>query len=129
MNRTWAWMSGFSMTNNLLSCTLLTLAVGVYYADPNAFDAMEDAILPGVFHSTDAHGTGAHGSLHGMGNGLGDELGDGRRLAAVLEYTAGTEAERISAAHDYNVLAAHAASWDGIEPLMWLMLGIGFLLK
>ena len=61
----------------------------------------------------------------GAGDGTGDGLGDGRRLAAAFEYTAGTEAERVSSAHEYNVLAAQAASWDGIEPLMWLLLGIG----
>ena len=72
MNRTWAWMSGFSMTNNLLSCTLLTLAVGLYYADPNVFDALEDAV---VCPHAESQTTGCTpGRVHAGGSHVGFRL-------------------------------------------------------
>ena len=54
----------------------------------------------------------------------------GRLLAGEsLAYTLETEKQHHLADIEYNKWAAHEAAWHGIEPLIWLFMGIGFLLK
>jgi hypothetical protein len=55
-----------------------------------------------------------------------------RRLGAEImcaDYTSESEGQRIRAVHDWTVRAAEAAAWPGAEPLVWLLLALGFLSK
>ena len=50
-------------------------------------------------------------------------------LGSADGYSADSEAAHSQAVIDYMIASAQAASWEGIEPLTWLFLSLGFLLK
>jgi len=73
-----------------------------------------------IIEEVDGSGSGVHG------------YPDGRMLPEIAHtrlHTAFTEAQRVRAIHEYYVMAASNAAWMDMEPLGWLLIGIGFFLK
>ena len=122
-SRTWTWMEGFGISNNLTACSCILLAVGLYMVEPGTLDGYSAYVLPSIFHPESLEEVEASLS-HGASAGS-----TGRRLDDSLDFTYRSEAQRLRAIHDYRVWSAEEARWDGIEPLMWLLLALGFLLK
>lgn len=137
ISRTVAWMRGFYLDMNLIAAAFIWGGVILYMAedggglsgvfslftllaDPSASDNVN------MSHNSNVEtvvGDGARNSHHRR-----------RMLEDVepqqsLRYTDLTEAERVFAVHDYNVNSALAARWDGVEPLVWLLLALGFFFK
>jgi hypothetical protein len=102
LRRTWSYAKSFAADANLRACAFLLAAVYVY-----AY------VLAGASNMD-------HGALNN---------GTVRRLGEALDYTAETEAQHTQALFDYNVESGRDASWLGMEPLVWLLMALGFLLK
>lgn len=144
LHRTWSWMQDFSVGTNLLAAALLSGAATVYFLEPEHADIVTSWALHHVANFGRV-AAAMHGAVRGraLEEGVDWEYvrrlkdgaaGDGDEPPAGLDWhyihdTAETEAERVSALYQYNLDSAEEAAWDGIEPLSWLLLGLGFLLK
>jgi len=119
MQRTWSWMKSFSVDTNVQASLLLAAAALVYWAEAEAVDKYTQHLVQ------------AHASLSSLvrpARALQDAADEAAELPRWV-YTKETEAERVGAITGNNIDSAVAASWDGIEPLAWLLLGIAFLFK
>ena len=103
ISRSWHWMKGFAANVNLMAGLMCAIAVFFYVIGPTSH-IEEDLTVEGA--------TARRLAEHGQ-----------------LEYTVETELQHSSAIHAYNLKAAQDAAWEGIDPLIWLFMGLGFLLK
>jgi len=149
LRRTWEWMNSFAGSLNLVACGFMFAAVVLYFVDESFHP--EFGLLTSIIESafaTFAEGVSDDGA-EGVGRNAGQDIvgrllnpnvgdvgaglpdADGRQLeeGSALIYTAATMAQKTEAIIQNNIDTAVAASWSGIEPLIWLLLGTGFLIK
>lgn len=122
--RTWTWMEGFGIRNNIASCSCVLLAIALYFVEPGVMDGLSEHLLPAIFQPETLEDVKAQIAANSHGRRIAEVADD-----ELMGYTHKSEAQRMKALHDFHVWGAAEARWDGIEPLMWLLLGVGFLLK
>jgi hypothetical protein len=116
LRRTWAWMLYFDTGANLISCVLLCAGVGVYFVGGlNGNDGSVAGVAAAAAAAADDDAAAA--------------LRAATRRLGGLEYTAETEHQRAEALLAHQLASAEAASWHSVMPLVWLFLGLGFLIK
>ena len=120
VQRAWAWMNSFQMMTNLISCGFLAIGVGIYLLS----DEASGLRFPEIKALLDEISTSIHGDERRR-----LQLDPQLYIPAGGDYTAADEAVRGKARVDYMYQVAEAAAWHGPEPLMWLFIGVGFLLK
>ena len=150
--RTWVWMTGFAASANLCACSLLATAVLIYLylagsraGELTSVNGLLDGVLNGTLSSilgwrstaddlietlqppADAYegsldaGSGAH-ARHRRSLDVSGSIQH-------ATYTGETELQRVEAMHDYFVMSAEDAAWLGMDPMLWMLLGMGFILK
>ena len=142
LRRTWEWMNDFASGANLLASALITFGISLYLADTETegfvhtivmvlqalLGALNYVVQLLTSHFTNGDGRGSAGE--GGSRGDGSLASMARRLDEFdAFYTADRMAQRSAAVVTYNIEGAEAAAWEGIEPLIWLFLGLGFLIK
>ena len=102
--RTWAWMRSFGASINLLAILFLTSGIALYFS-----------------HASDPTFVGVAAPA------------PQQRALSAAAAAAATSAPRhlqgTSAEHALLLDGAHAAAIEGQEPLVWLLMGLGFMIK
>ena len=134
-------MKAFKIYENLLSYGLLAFAIILYLYDTLLYDSLTSSSVYNSFTSSSVYNSFTSSSSSGGNSSGGSSSSGGRFLAEASEnlalhtrenlavHTGESEAQRAHSVIEFTLGLAEDASWGGNDPLIWLCMGVGFLLK